>query len=146
MLVSLHQLTGCTVILMFCVDIFSKMKAEGKFPIPIPIAACAASFINLIANFASPPAQAKLGQKKTLAIGMMMQAVCHMGVIIFYTYDIPIGVLCSILLFLISYQASLGPIAFLHVIETCHTSKVGFLNLTLFAVSISYNFIASAIQ
>ena len=122
------------------------MKEEGKFTASVTMANVLCSFINLIANSISGYFQAKVGQKKTLTGGLFFMSCCHFLVVLFYILDSTYGILSMICLFIISFQASIGPCAYQHIQETCHDSMVGFLNLTLFSAAIVSGYTTSFVK
>jgi len=62
----------------------------------------------------------------------MMICSCLIGIVVFNELQETVLVICALLLFLISFQLSMGPIFFIHVTETCVETVVGFANQILF--------------
>jgi len=53
-------------------------------------------------------------------------------IVAFNEMNVSIGLILSMMFFLITYQLSLGPIAFIHSQDTCTSSAVGLANLIVF--------------
>jgi len=62
----------------------------------------------------------------------MMICSCLIGIVVFNELQETVLLIGALLLFLISFQLSMGPIFFIHVTETCVETVVGFASQILF--------------
>jgi len=79
------------------------------------------------------------GQKTTLVVGQICVTLSTFSLIVFYQADNAMGIIGSLVLFVLSFQCSLGPICFNHPVETCLPATIGPLNAFIWINSISTN-------
>ena len=101
--------------------------------------------VNFVASFLSIFI-VKVFKRKTLLIyGHFFIGVCHILVGIFDIYGIDMGVVIMINLFLVSYEFTTGPIAWLYASEVVVDSALGFcilcLWMTVLFLSLITNFL-----
>ena len=54
-----------------------------------------------------------------------MMTLCMLSILGFYQANIGIGIIAGIALFVFSFQVSVGPIVFNHIVETCLPATIG---------------------
>jgi len=74
----------------------------------------------------------KFGAKRVLLAGQYGMVVWLYLIVAFNELDISMGLILSMMFFLVTYQLSLGPIAFIHFQETCTNSALGVANMNCF--------------
>lgn len=99
--------------------------------IPVNIAVIILLGFNLIGCFLSTYPSEKFGQKTTLIIGLSLMLFCHISIIVFKSIGVDSAIIAFLVLYLLSFQGSLGPVGFLHTQETCHASVVGVSSMTM---------------
>ena len=68
------------------------------------------------------------------------------GVLAFYEADNGLGIIASLVMFVLAFQLSLGPIGFAHGVETCLNSTIGPLNGFLWTWAVATNFIGPGLM
>jgi hypothetical protein len=78
-----------------------------------------------------------------MVIGMGLMSLSLFGIVVFYQLQNSIGIIAMIGFYIFCFQGSMGPITFIHVIETCHPSQIGFVSFTLFFWNIAMCFLGT---
>lgn len=87
-----------------------------------------------------------LGQRRVLIVSEFIMMIANFMIMLFYILNKPYLTIVGILLFSISYQASLGPVCFIHIQETSLPSTQGNSVMTLFVWVIITSFLGSALM
>ena len=82
----------------------------------------------MLAAFGSAYPIGIFGQRNTLLWGEVCLFVSMMGVVVAGIFNAGVLVIILMIIFIISFQFSLGPIAFMHAQETCTDVAVGVVN------------------
>ena len=130
------QFSGIGAILIFQTKLFLAMKERGEFDFSITWTVQLTNFITLFSSAFSFYPGRLLGQRCNLIVGQIMVCTCLFGIVVFNEMQETTLLIGALLLFLISFQLSMGPIYFIHVTETCVESVVGFASQILFLVVI----------
>lgn len=128
-----NQWTGITVVILFLIGVFEKMKKEGTFSLDILVAVNICNLINMLASFGGILFLKCMSQKQILLTGLICLFGTLIGIIVCTATSASVGTVIFVVLFLVFFQLSIGPVAFSHVNETCHPSQIGLIQLSLFA-------------
>ena len=126
-----HELTGINVIMQYSNQIFSEMQNDGASITPEQ-----GTFLIGVMQFCSMAIATfytigRYGRKTLLFWGHLLIAVAHCSVALFNNIGSSAGTLSMVLFFILSYNNSSGPIAWIYAAET--TLDAG-LSLCLFTL------------
>ena len=126
-----HELTGINVINLYCNTIFKQMDSNGKAPFTPRQGVYLVGLSTFFASFCSTQTVRFFGRRTLLIAGHLGIAVVHAAVAIFNIYEINLGVVTMILLFIFVYQNTSGPVAWVYASETTIDAGMGICLLTL---------------
>ena len=79
-------------------------------------------------------------------IGQIVLTGGLVAIVIFNLFNFSFGTIMSMICVVIAFQASIGPILFIHAFETCHPAIVGFANFGAFFWAVTSAFIGPIIM
>lgn len=123
-----HELTGINVIMLYSTTIFKQMKGGSFTP---RLGTQIVGIVDLLACFLSIWTVKKFGRVTLVIWGHLLIAGAHLGVGISVINGNNTGVLLFVLLFLVIYQNTSGPIAWLYAAETTIDAALGICIFTL---------------
>lgn len=127
-----NQFTGITGIVVFSTAIFRDMKDRGGFDIPVMVAIQIVNITSWIGTFLCALPSKCFTQKQILQGGMLILFLCLVMLVIFIEIQFNVGILLSMAVFVVTFQASIGGITFIHINETCMDKSSGIAQLVLF--------------
>ena len=124
---------------MYSTAIFQEMKDTGQYSLSIVLTTQLINISNWFGCFFVNLPGKYLSHKQILQSGLVIMLLTQILNIIFVAYKINVGIIAMLAVFLIIFQATIGPIKFIHIIETsCDKGAgIGQQSLFLFAVTAS---------
>jgi len=121
------------------------MKEEGA-PINVLVGLLLINFANATATLGGAFFVNKFGQKPALVCGLSILTICWIVIIVGNILKQSYVVMVFIMLFCVTYQMTMGPIGFVHILETCHPSLIGFHYFLILSNIIALSFVAQWIR
>lgn len=136
-----QQYSGISFINIFSAMMLNNMRKKGQFSLRVEYATLILLLINSLASFGSSYTSKAYGQKRTLFTGQCMMFACLLSCVAFIQLNMSIMVILTLIMFLISFQSSSGPITTLHIQETCNANVIGMVFFSNFVFNISTGFL-----
>lgn len=125
-----HELTGINVIILYSTTMFKEMHKGGGGISP-KTGTYIVGFTNAFTSFIAVFFIKYFGRRTLIIWGHILIGIVHCLVGVFNILEYNNGVIAMIVLFLVFYENSSGPIAWLYAVETCIDSAMGICLLTL---------------
>lgn len=132
----LDQFTGITALMIYSTVIFKSMKDQGKYKLSVSLTLQLINISNWIGCFLVNIPGKFFSQKQILQGGLFIMLISQVLNIIFVTYEINYGTIVMMAVFLLAFQSSLGPIKFIHIVETSCDVAAGISQQALWASAV----------
>jgi SP family facilitated glucose transporter-like MFS transporter 8 len=126
-----HELTGINVIMLYSNQMLKQMHSADKKGLTARQGVYIIGVINMLASLMSTRIVKYFGRKTLVVWGHAGIAIVHCAIGVFNNMGENLGVLLLLLAFLIIYQNTSGPVAWLYAAETNIDSALGFCLLVL---------------
>lgn len=126
-----HELTGINVIVLYSNTIFKEMNSSGNALVSPRQGVILTGLVNFLASLISTQVVRFFGRKTLLLWGQIGMTIVHTGVAIFNIFEIDIGVVAMVMLFMFIFQNTSGPIAWVYCSETTIDAGMGVNMLVL---------------
>jgi len=130
-LIIFHELSGINVIMIYSTTIFQEINEEGGSITP-RVGSYIVGIVNCLSSLFSIYIVKKFMRRSLLMVGHIAMALCHVGVAFCKQLGYDIGTVIMINLFLISYEWTTGPIAWIYTSEIVVDSAFGCCIFTLY--------------
>jgi hypothetical protein len=124
-----HELTGINSILIFSNTILANITEGGLSPRLGTILIGGINFVSAALSFLVIRVY---GRRPLLLIGHTGIAICHGLVGLLTIYKVNYGVLVFMCLFIVVYEFTSGPLAWIYAAETCPDVSLGICTYTLY--------------
>lgn len=122
-----HEMTGENAIILYSTEIFKKMASyqDGDNAMSPRTGTMLIGVFNLLAHIPAVYLIKKLPRRTLLVWGHLIMGGCHFLVAIFAASGSDGGVICMVLLYMITYVITNGPIIWLYISEIVVDSALG---------------------
>ena len=127
-----HELTGFNVIMAYSSTILKDIFGTSTSGFNERTGTYCIAVVNLIASVGGIWTCRNIGRRTLLFYGHIGIALAHFSVGLFTITGFNIGVLGMICFFLVSFQLTSGPVAWVYATETCCDTGLAVSLLTLF--------------
>jgi len=118
-----HELTGINVIFLYSNTILSLVLKGSAFTPRQGVYAI--NIVNTLSSALSIWTVRTFGRRSLLIFGHVGICICHLMIATFILEGIDIGVLVMLCIFMLIYQNTSGPIAWIYAAETCTDVALG---------------------
>ena len=126
-----HELTGINVIVLYSNTIFKDMDENGRAIFTPRQGVYLVGLVAFLSSFLSTQVVRLFGRRTLLLAGQLGMTLVHSGVAVFNIYGIDIGVITMVMVFMLIFQNSSGPIAWIYCSETTIDAGMGICLLSL---------------
>ena len=136
----IKQLNGINIIILFSNNLFNDLSLSSEtITFMIGITNFSASILGILLLF-------RVGRKKLMVTGNFFIAVSHFitGACLYLGYDIV--VVTSVLLFLVFFEVSSGPVSWLYIAETMEDKAVSTANMINWLMNLAISFVIPLLQ
>ena len=136
LLIVFHELTGINAIMLYSNEIFKQMSSAGTSSISPRTGTYLVGLCNFLGQLFAVFIIRRFPRRTLLIPGHLLIALCHLLVGVCAIQGLDTGVLAMILLFLVVYEITNGPIIWLYVSEVVVDSALGVCIFSLWGVAL----------
>ena len=104
--------------MIYSTAIFKSMKDEGSFKLSLVLTTQLINISNWLGCFLVNIPGKFFSQKQILRGGLLIMLISQILNIYFVMFEINYGTIAMLAIFLLTFQGTLGPIKFIHIVET----------------------------
>lgn len=141
-----HELTGINVIMLYSNQLFKQMASSGDALLTPRQGTYLVGIVNALASLLSTQIVKCFGRRTLVIWGHLGMAGTHAAVGYFASQSMNTGVIVGVLVFLMVYQNSSGPVAWLYATETSIDAAFGVCLFTLWGTVFVLSLVCPALM